>query len=82
MLMSRSNIQVLNKERKLTEEEITVLRWLHKHAYLHSIGKSKITHAVFSSDVGGLHSLAGNIADYLCSPGQVIDLDEMFKEES
>lgn len=81
MLMSRSNIQGPNKERKLTVEEITVLRWLHKHAFLHSIGKSKLSRGVTTSNVGGMHSLAGNIADYLCSPGQVIDLDEMFKEE-
>lgn len=64
------------REPHFTDEEKTVLRWLHKH------GKLRRFYKTIDGRVSafGISSLAGNIADYLLKPGEEVNLDELFKE--
>lgn len=67
------------REPRFSDEEMTVLRWLHKHAQLKRIYKTIDGHIGATSY--GMYSTDGNIADCLLKPGETIDLDEMFKED-
>lgn len=78
--------RVLNGELKIirkprfNDEEMTVLRWLHKY------GRLKMLRKYASGDpyaeTGGKYNLIGNVVDYLLKHGETVDLDEMFKEDA
>lgn len=70
---------LIQRKPRFTDEEMTVLRWLHKHAKLRRFYKTIDGHIGATSD--GIYSLDGNIAYYLLKPGEAIDLDELFKED-
>ena len=72
-----NNPSLIQHKPRFTDEEMTVLRWLHKY------GKFKRFYKTIDGRVSafGISSLAGNIADYLLKPGEAIDLDELFKED-
>ena len=74
-----NNPSLIQRKPRFSDEEMTVLRWLHKH------GKLKKCKFVFGdpyAETGGKYNLTGNIVDYLLKPGETIDLDEMFKEDA
>lgn len=78
--------RVLNGELKIirkprfNDEEMTVLRWLHKHARLKRLCKDEL--GVTDAFIGGTEALGCNIAYYLLKPGEMVNLDEMFKEDT
>lgn len=68
---------VIHKPR-FSDEEMTVLRRLHKYGRLERIDMRK--DGIAGARTGGSYSLAVNIAKNLLKPGEAIDLDEMFGE--
>ena len=74
-----NNPSLIQHKPRFSDEEMTVLRWLHKHGELKRFYKTIDGRVGMTSD--GIYGLAGNIADYLLKPGETVDLDEMFKED-
>lgn len=64
---------------RFSDEEMTVLRWLHKHGKLKRLCKT--TDGRVGAKAYGIYRLEGNIADCLLKPGETVDLDELFKED-
>lgn len=63
-----------------SDEEMTVLRWLHKYGRLERIDMSK--DGIAGARTGGPYMLAVNIVKNLLKPGEVVDLDELFGAEN
>lgn len=73
-----NNPSLIIHKPRFSDEEMTMLRWLHEHGRLQRFYKTIDGHVSATSN--GIYGLAGNIANYLLKPGETIDLDELFKE--
>ena len=67
---------LIRRKPRFTDEEMTLLRLLHKYGRLERFCKG--FNGMPYADTSGNFGLALNIADYLLKPGEAIDLDEMF----
>lgn len=67
---------LIQKKPRFTDEEMTVLRWLHKHGNLEYLCKG-LNGKPYADTIGNF-GLALNVADYLLKPGESVDLNEMF----
>lgn len=73
-----NNPSLIQKKPRFSDEEMTVLRWLHKYGKIRQLYKTIDGH--FGTIFDGIYGLGGNIANYLLKPGETVNLDEMFKE--